>query len=243
LETLRSVADALAQPEVVRVPRELWGAIEGRLAHTATRRHLMIFTFRRVAAAAAVLLIAVGVGFFALPWGWDGARSAQAATIDFGTLLDGVKVDVAAAFEKFLQQYGAKEIPVSEAKKYAPKLNFGLPQVLPGGFRLEKTYTLRFGDSPGIAARYLRDGELLGVIFHPPVLKEQFGTHEDRDCVVGKHRGHAIEVGDWTLVHVTDPTTCHCVLSRLDQERELPSVLPLLAPGAGERSGHDHPTP
>jgi hypothetical protein len=243
LESLRSVADVLAQPDSVPVPTELWGAIEGHLPKIASRRHPVIFTFRRVAAVAAVLLIAVGVGLFTLPWGWDEARNAQAATIDFGVLLDAAKVDVNAAFEKFLQQYGAKEIPVAEAKKYAPRLSFDLPEVLPGGFRLEKTYALRFGDNPAIASRYLRDGELLGVIFHPPVLKEQFGTHQDQDCVVGKHRGHAVAIGDWTLVHVTDPTTCHCVLSRLDHERELSAILPLIAPGSGTGESHGHTAP
>jgi hypothetical protein len=88
----------------------------------------------------------------------------------------------------------------------------------------------------------LRDGELVGVIFHPPVLKEQFGTHDDRDCVIGKHRGHAVEVGEWSLVHVTDPTTCHCVLSRLDHERELADVLPLVAPPTAGQP-HRHATP
>jgi len=243
VDSLRDMTDALAQPDAVRVPPELWGTIQARLSKTATRRRRVVFTFRRVAAAAAVLIIAVGLGVFALPWGWDGAGSAQAATIDFGTLLDALKFDANAAFEKFLQQYDAREIPASEAKRYAPKLSFGLPETLAGGFRLERTYALRFGKNPGIAARYLRDGELLGVVFHPPILKEQFGTHEDRECIIGQHRGHAVEVGEWTLAHVTDPTTCHCVLSRLDHERELAGILHVLAPATGESHANDHTKP
>ncbi len=75
------------------------------------------------------------------------------------------------------------------------------------------------------ADHYERNGELLAMIFHPPILEEEYGTHEDRECVVGRHRGHAVAVGEWSLVHVTDPTTCHCILSRLDPSSELPTII------------------
>ena len=102
--------------------------------------------------------------------------------------------------------------------------------MLPVGFRLQQVYVLQFGEHPGLAASYDRDGEFLGVIFHRPVRDEQFGTHKDYDCVVGKHRGHEVKVGPWRLVHLTDPTTCHCVLSKLDESTGLSEVLAAVAP-------------
>jgi hypothetical protein len=82
-----------------------------------------------------------------------------------------------------------------------------------------------------VAAEYLRDdGEFLGAVFHPPVQEEDHGSHKDHPAVIGKHRGRKVEVGEWSLVHLTDPTTCHCVLSRLDEVTELPSVMAAMAP-------------
>jgi hypothetical protein len=244
LESLRSVAEVLAQPDSVRVPHELWGSIEERLAKRATRRHMVIFTFRRVVAAVAVLLIAIGVGLFALPWGWDGASRAQAATVDFGVLLDGLKMDPDNAFDAFLAQYQPEKVSPAEAKAYAPGLTFELPDVLPGGFRRVAAYKLHFGDKPGVAARYMRDGELLGFVFHPPILQMRFGERENRSCSVGKLHGQAVDVGEWTLSHLTDPSTCHCVLTKLDKASELPAVMAAIAPGSDAfppPAGHSHP--
>ena len=49
--------------------------------------------------------------------------------------------------------------------------------------------------------------------------------------VIGHHRGHAVKVGDWKLVHLTDPSTCHCVLSRLDEATEIPAIMSAISPG------------
>jgi hypothetical protein len=243
LKALRGVADALAQPDAVRVPRELWGAIEERLARTAARRHALVLTFRRVAAVAAVLLIAVGIGLLALPKGWDGARSAQAATVDFGVLLDGLKMDANSAFDAFLAKYQAEEVSPADARAYAPQLTFELPDALPGGFRRVATYKLHFGDKAGVAARYMREGELLGFVFHPPILQMRFGERENRSCSVGKLHGQTVDVGEWTLSHLTDPSTCHCVLTKLDQASELPEILALIAPSLAAGEGDHHPVP
>ena len=77
------------------------------------------------------------------------------------------------------------------------------------------------------------------LLFHRPVQKEDYGTHKDHACVVGKHRGHKVEVGQWRLVHLTDPTTCHCVLSRLDEQTELPAVMAAVAPDSPASHGDD----
>jgi hypothetical protein len=51
----------------------------------------------------------------------------------------------------------------------------------------------------------------------------------------------SVEVKPWRLVHFTDPTTCHCVLSTLDVEKELPAVFAAIAPGFKTGEGrHSH---
>ncbi len=244
LEAWQEVADAVSGPDDTGVPRELWSAIEGRLAKAGARHAKVIFTFRRVAAAAAVLLIAVGVGLFALPWGWDGAQPAKAATVDFAAMLDRLEMDPDSAFDAFLAQYQPEQVSPAAAKAYAPDLTFELPDMLPGGFQRVAAYTLRFGDKRGVAARYVRNGELLGLVFHPPILQMRFGERENRTCFIGKLEGHAVDVGEWTLSHLTDPSTCHCVLTKLDKESELPQVMAAIVPGWESSSlpmGHPHP--
>jgi hypothetical protein len=240
LESLRRMASLLATPIRAPVSPELWHAIERRLNEPRPQRRVILSSFRSVFAAAAVLVIAVGVGLFSLQWG---VQRAEAATVNFGVLLDALKFDPQRAFAEFLSRYEAQEVSLERAKRHGRDLNFAIPETLPGGFKLVSTYALRFGHRPGVAVRYDRDGELLGAIFHPPVLREDFGTHEDRECVVGKHRGHAVEVGEWSLVHVTDPTTCHCVLSRLDMESGLPAIMAAVAPAASETQPTAQPVP
>ncbi|QOJ02874.1 MAG: zf-HC2 domain-containing protein [Planctomycetia bacterium] len=247
LESLRGVATALANPPVVPVPERLWGEIERKLDHAAEKspaRSIPFATSRRFAIAASVFL-ALGLGAVWILWTGEVASTAKASTLDFGALLDSISVDPTAAFDKFLDQYQARHVSSAEAKRTASQLNFEIPEMLPGGFRLEKAYTLRFGDEPGAAARYTKNGEFLGAIFHRPVQREHFGTHKDYGCVIGQHRGHAVAVGDWKLVHLTDATTCHCVLSKLDEKSELPLVLSKIAPDSlsqplSEEHPHDH---
>jgi hypothetical protein len=240
LQALRRLATVIGRANPTPVPADLWGAIEGRLTALERRRRAIVFSFRRLAAAAAVLLVAVGVGLLATHGGWDGARPAQAGTVDFGVLLDGVKMDPDRAFDAFLALYKPEEISPAQAKAYAPGLTFELPDVLPDGFQRVAVYKLHIGDKRGVAARYVRNGELLGFIFHPPILEMRFGERENRSCFIGQVQGHAVDVGEWTLSHLTDPTTCHCVLSKLDRESELPAIMEAIAPGSGAapQAGH-----
>ncbi|MCK6485901.1 MAG: hypothetical protein L6R00_17375 [Phycisphaerae bacterium] len=200
------------------------------------------FVLLRRYALAASLLIAVGLGAWAFFSFGDGASVARASTVDFGMLLDALPHDPVAAFERFLSHYHARQVQPAEAKRASSQLDFDIPESLPGGFHLKAAYTLRFGDESGAAAKYTRNGEFLGAIFHRPVHREDFGTHKDYECVIGKHRGHAVAVGDWKLVHLTDATTCHCVLSRLDEQEDLPAIMSAVAPRhvGGEGGGEDH---
>ena len=201
--------------------------------------------FQRPPAMAASVLFVVGAGVLAASW-IGGGSVASAAPVDFSLLLDALPLDADRAFQKFLTRYGARQVSVMQAKKYGAGLSFDLPETLPGGFDLKQVFVLRFGKHLGVAARYSRNGELLAAIFHPPVEREHFGTHKDYACVIGQHRGHEVAVGDWKLVHLTDSTTCHCILSRLDDATELPAVMQQLAPqwfGAEANdsdANHDH---
>lgn len=231
LESLRRVCRCLAPAAPTAPPAALWSAIDSKLAYEcAARRNVTLFRWGRLVGIAACVLVSIGLGLLVSQRGFDLARPAQAATVDFRALLNDLATDARGAFDRFLEQYGAEATTPLDAKRYAAALNFELPDTLPGGFRLEAAYTLRFGDSPGAAARYARDGEFLGALFHPPVLKEHFGTHKEYACVIGDHRGHSVAVGQWRLVHLTDATTCHCVLSRLDPASELAAVMAAVAP-------------
>ncbi len=250
LEALRGMAAELAAPPALPAPDALWTAIEQRLdderqtlaspvsrpARVSSNRPIWL---RRVPLAlAAAVVLAVGLSVFGPIWT---GSSAQASTVDFSVLLDALPLDAQKAFRKFLVLYDAREGSPVEARRYAPELNFDVPEVLPGGFHLQGVYLLRFGKLAGVAAMYDRDGEFLGAVFHRPVNRENFGPHADYPCVVGRHEGHKVSVGRWKLVHLMDPTTCHCVLSRLDERTELPAVMAAVAPelpAGGRRHVH-----
>ncbi|HUU82544.1 MAG TPA: anti-sigma factor [Phycisphaerae bacterium] len=248
LERLNALAADLAAGSPTAVPDGLWSSIKARLdeakpADAGQRAGRMrLGHYRGPLAAAAGVVLVVGLGLLGLSYMNGGAPEAEASAVDFGVLLDALPKDAKVAFREFLERHGAAETTAADALRHAAQLNFATPESLPGGFRLQAVYALQFGDSPGIAAEYSRDGEFLGAIFHPPVRREDFGTHKDLPCAVGMHRGHSVQVGSWRLVHLTDPTTCHCVLSQLDTNTELPEVMaavaPQLPPDGG--AGHDH---
>lgn len=245
LDALRDMTSKLAAAGDVSVPDCIWTAIERRLdddpgsfpraspmrgglsgERSRWPRHLPL-------ALAAAVVLAVGLGMVGLVW--TGPR-AEAATVDYSVLLDALPLDAQKAFRKFLVRYDAKPSTPVAAKRFAPKLTFETPADLPGGFRLQAIYELRFGGHAGIAAEYDRGGEFLGAVFHPPLGHVRFGSRADYTCVIGQSCGHTVQVGDWNLIHLTDPTTCHCVLSRLDQQRQLPEIMAAIAPALPERT-------
>ncbi len=245
LKYLRSMIGQLhlaARRSDVSVPRELWDHIERRTRSATTEKTpgRVLRLFRPSVALAASVAIFVGVTTFVTVWLTSGARTAQAAQIDYSVLLDGVAADANAAFQRFLEHYQAESIRPAEAHTAAPTLSFALPAQVAGGYRREEVYRLRFGDSPGIAARYQRGQEPLIVFFHRPVSKTHVGVHTKLPCIVGGRHGDRVEVGRWQLVHFSDPTTCHCVLSTLDVGVELEAVLTAIAPDFSKYSGYRH---
>lgn len=259
LEALREITAELAVPAKVSVPAALWPVIERRLdreLRTSLRAKAPhwpqthglrstdgepagrgIWLRRLPLAVAAVVVTVLGLGL--LGPAWTGS-TAQASTVDFSILLDALPLDARKAFRKFLVLYNAKEASPVEARRYAPELNFAVPEGLPGGFKLQAVYLLKFGKHPGVAAIYERDGDFLGAVFHRPITKENFGPHRDYPCVVGRHEGHMVSVGQWKLIHLMEPTTCHCVLSRLDERAELPEIMTALAPRPSVSGAPEH---
>lgn len=247
LDELRDVVNGIAQPGVVRVPDSLWANIARRLdpteradSSTAPPAHRSLRPGARWAIAAC-LALAMGLGLFGLS---SLDTTARASSVDFGVLLDALPLDAHKAFRKFIVRYDGKPTTPVAAKRLAPGLNFDTPVTLPGGFRLMSVYQLRIGETRGIAAVYDRDGEFLAAVFHQPMAHENFGSHENFPCVIGEHCGHKVRVGEWTLVHLTDSTTCHCLLSRLDEETEIPAVMNAIAPRLAEAQPgetHTHP--
>ncbi|MCC6357396.1 MAG: zf-HC2 domain-containing protein [Phycisphaerales bacterium] len=228
VEGLRELGSRIAAGAPTCVPPALWRRIESQLDAAAPRHGLVrILRLRSILAAAACLVLAVG-GYYAILQGLS--TRAEAAPVSFSMLLDGLSVDAEKAFRQFVELYRGRPVSAYEARKHAAQLNFAIPQKLPGGFELEGAFALQIGDNPAAAALYRRNGEFVGTIFHRAIHPEDYGTHRDHPCVVGEHRGHQVEVGEWRLVHVTDATTCHCVLSRLDEKSELPPILDIVAP-------------
>lgn len=245
---LRELATKIAAFGPAEVPRSLWARIEGELHEVPTYRATSnsgAAPHRRWRtmpwAIAASIVLAVGLGLFGIS---SLDPSAHASTVDFRVLLDALPLDAQKAFRKFLMRYDAKPTTPVAAKRIASELNFETPAILPGGFRLQSVYELRIGGAKGIAAAYDRDGEFLAAVFHPPMKHEKFGSHENYPCVIGEHCGHKVQVGEWKLIHLTDPTTCHCLLSRLDEKTEIPTVMAAIAPELSEQGGvdaHHHP--
>ena len=243
---LSSMQDQIAAVESTGPPTRLWESIEVSLDSTALSsetEQLGQFSgssrFRRFRAAAGIAA-ALGLIGFATLWIVRG-KPAHAAVVDFTVLLDSISEGAVEAFDRFIKHHRGRPVDPVDARRSAPELDFEVPPKLPGEWQRAKTYRLKFGESVGIAASYTRgDGEFLATIFHPPVKKENFGTHKDYPCVVGKHRGHSVQIGEWRMVHLTDPSTCHCVLSRITDEDQLAKVMSAIAPRSIPTDDHGH---
>ncbi|GJM25872.1 MAG: hypothetical protein DHS20C16_22870 [Phycisphaerae bacterium] len=246
LADLESMRDQIAAAQTADPPTGLWESIEASIDSAGPAEQMVQLQqfpgpsrFRRFRAAASIAAAVGIIGFSAF---WIGrGEPAQAAAVDFTVLLDSISEGAVEAFDRFITHHSGQSIDPTNAQRSAPDLDFEVPADLPGGWRRARTYRLEFGGSRGIAASYMRnDGEFLATIFHAPVKKENFGTHKDYPCVVGKHRGHSVQIGEWRMVHLTDPSTCHCVLSRITDEDQLASVMSAIAPRSKPSGGHGH---
>lgn len=225
-------------------PPELWKVIVSRLdCGTCPARRKssgMIAFWRKPLAIAASLALLVGVAAFTAVFLSGGAEIAQASTVDYTILLNGLTGQVDAAIDQFLNYYHAEPIPAERARAAAPALSYRVPPDLPGGFALQQAYRLRFGELPGVAAIYRRDAEPLVVFFHPSAHSDHSGRYQEMPCIVGTHEGVQIQVGRWRLMHFMDKTTCHCVLTRMAPGDPLGELVKSVVPSFATSSVHQH---
>lgn len=242
LERLRDLIAQLPRAGEVRAPAHLWSSIAERLdpPQANPTRRLWPSWLRRPLAVAASIALLIGGGILVGAWVSAGTETAKATEINFNVLLDGLTANVDDAIAGFLRYYHAEPIAADSVHAVAPHMSLAVPPELPGGFRLVQVYRLRLGRNVAIAARYRRGQEPIFIVFHPPVDREQLGVHTETHCLVGGRHAHSVEVGPGRLVHFTDPTTCHCVLSRLDMQSELPAVMAAIAPefAVGHEANH-----
>jgi anti-sigma factor RsiW len=212
-------------------PSDLWTQIQGRLPSEPAAVPKTIRLFRRPLALAASLALLLGAGAFVAVWLNSTAQVAQAGSIDYQMLLDGLATDADASVNRFLQHYKARRMDVEAVQAEAAPFTFRLPASLPGDYKLQECYRLQFGTNRGYAARYRRaDGEPVFVFFHSPVSKTLMGVHRESHCDLAQG-SHCVEVGPWQLIHYTDPTTCHCLLSRVRDESQLRAILAAISSG------------
>ena len=130
----------------------------------------------------------------------------------------------------YVSYYGAQPLDPEAAAAAGPELSFEIPSELPGGFVREQAYRLAFGEMTGIAATYRSGTEPLVVFFHPPIDPTKLGLHRESHCHVAGREGQRVEVGPWRLIHFTDPTTCHCLLIKSDEDADILAVMERIAP-------------
>lgn len=239
LEALTGLSERLERAAVadshVRAPAEIWRAIERRLNHTPDSpcgpagfgpRWFERF-FRRPMAVAAGLAFFLGVGLLFTAVLDRAAPVAYASTIDYRILMDGVASNAKECIDRFLSHYRAEPIERSDTYAQAPHLSFDLPEQLPAGYTFVQAYRFPLAGANAIAATYEAGGQPLFLIFHSA--GDNISGPQGTACRIGDLRASQMEAGPWTLVHVADETTCHCVLSTLDDE-ELTAVAWAVSP-------------
>jgi hypothetical protein len=225
----------------VRAPAEIWSAIERRLDNPSDSPPLPVYSkpgrisrfLHRPMALAASLAVFLGIGVLFTTVLDRASPVAHAATIDYRILMDGVASDVRGCIDRFLAHYKAEPIHRTAAHAETPHLSFDLPDALPAGYRFAQAYSFKLGHSKAIAATYENESTPLFLIFHPA--GDNVASAQGTSCKIGDLRAGQIEAGPWTLIHVMDDTTCHCVLSTLDGadlEAVVWAVSPLLEAGA-----------
>lgn len=233
-ESLQSMAAALAKPPQADLPTDLWDAIERRLdeappmstpsAAPATHRLWIYQLARRPLAAAAVVVLAIGLGWLAFNAPWE--SRAMAAQIDFRPLLEQADGDVTAGIRALMQAYGGERISPDDAAKRM-KVRIHAADQLPGDLRLESRYLLNMGNHhQALAFHYTTpSGGHLLLLQCPPDVEKNYGNYECLPCSVGSHGGHGVRVGKLYLMHVESDKVCVCVVSTMDEHGDLPAAL------------------
>ena len=233
-ESLRSMATALAEPPDAGLSAGLWDAIEERLDEAPSkapqvirpspRRSWVFRLARRPLAAAAVVVLAIGVGWLVLNAPWE--SRAYAAQIDFRPLLERADGDIAAGIRALMRAYGGERILATEAADRM-KVRVHAPDALPGELRLESRYLLNMGHHhQALAFHYTNPGgDHLLLLQCPPNVEQDYGNHECLPCSVGSHDGHGVRVGKLYLMYMMSENVCVCVVSTLDEQKQLSAAL------------------
>jgi hypothetical protein len=232
-DSLRSMTSILARPPAGAVSPGLWEAIEERLHHDrddsrkrperVLRRAPLYRLVRRSLAAAAVVVLGVGLGWvvWSAPW----AAPAEAAQIDFRPLLEQADGDIEAGIKALLRAYGGEKITRAEASKRM-KVRVHPPEEVPGELRLKSMHLLKMGrHHKSLAFHFQGPGGQLLLLQCPAGMKKDYGNRECLSCQVGSHAGHVVRAGSLRLMHMESENVCICVVSTLDEQRELPAAL------------------
>jgi hypothetical protein len=233
-ESLQSMAAALAKPPEAKLPTDLWDAIERWLdeappmstpsAEPTTHRLWIYRLARRPLAAAAVVVLAIGLGWLAFNAPWE--SRAMAAQIDFRPLLEQADGDIAAGIRALMQAYGGERISSDDAPRRM-KVRIHAADQLPGNLRLESRYLLNMGaHHQALAFHYTTpSGGHLLLLQCPPNVEKNYGNYECVACSVGDHHGQGVQVGKLHLMHMMSDNVCVCVVSTLDEHKDLPVAL------------------
>lgn len=238
LAQLETLVVRIGNGPTVSAPRELWTAIETRLNRAQAARTPTLTkpqtaspswvarVARRPLTAAAVLLLALGIGWLVTnPWG----APAMAGQIDFRPLLEQANGDIGAGIQTLMRAYGGEAISASEASRRMT-VRVAAPQELPHGLQLQGRYILNMGQSHrALAFHYTGPGSKhLLLLQCPPDIKKNYGGRECMACSIGDHRGHGVQVGKLHLMHMASSNVCICVVSTLS-DSDLETALAAIA--------------
>ncbi len=223
---LESLTRQISGASRVTAPDGLWTAIESRLdGHSGQKakpggrratRPLILRVASRPLAAAAALLVVIGLGWLAVnpPWG----SRAIAGQMDFRPLLERADGDIGAGIQALMQRYGGEPISASAAEARMT-VRVHAPEQLPHGLKLRGRYLLNMGRShQALAFHYAGpSGEHLLLLQCPSDTDKNYGDFECVACSVGDHNGRGVKVGKLHLMHMASDNVCVCVVSTLHE--------------------------
>lgn len=226
LARLESLTRRIPGPARVTAPDGLWTAIESRLdgatgptgrprSRMATRPRILRFASQPLAAAAVILLV-IGLGWLMINPPWE--SRAMAGQMDFRPLLERADGDIGAGIQALMQVYGGEPISATAAEARMT-VRIRAPEQLPHGLQLRGRYLLNMGRShQALAFHYTGSaGEHLLLLQCPPATEKNYGNFECVACSVGGHEGHGVKVGKLHLMHMASDKVCVCVVSTLDE--------------------------
>jgi hypothetical protein len=234
LDSMRSMVSRLGPWEDVAVPVDsIWSGVERRLGpargprlaskEIGPRTAAMRLLRWRPLAAAAVIVLAVGLGW--LLWSSPWQSTASAAMIDFRPILERSDGDLGKGLEDLIAVYGGRPTSLEEAASQM-RIRVHAPATLPGDLRLASTHFVNVGRSHRALAFYFvgQGGQLL-ILQCPAHVVQQFGDRECLPCQVGTRQGMVVREGPYRLMHFKSENVCVCVLSTLDEASDLPAAL------------------